>query len=176
MNIVMRWENWLEVLRLCSQMFRFSKSRHRLFILSKGKVKKHRKDLWDVFLGALCVVLKMFWKEAIVLATFVMILVWMYTKVYCLLKRCFNVWKFVLGNVLNMCCDVFLKIARMFASFDQVTKSCLPYFTQRSFLYVFNPFWQCCFTIVFGKQPCVLLNGTCTGHRMDHDSNCAKYL
>ena len=47
----MRWENWLEVLRLCSQMFRFRKSRHRLFILSKGKVKKHRKDLWDVFLG-----------------------------------------------------------------------------------------------------------------------------
>ena len=48
----MRWENWLEVLRLCSQMFRFSKSHHRLFILSKGKVKKHKKDLWDVFLGS----------------------------------------------------------------------------------------------------------------------------
>ena len=29
---------------------RFRNSRHRLFILSKGKVKKHRKDLWDVFL------------------------------------------------------------------------------------------------------------------------------
>ena len=34
---------------LCSQMFQFSKSRHRLFILSKGKVKKRRKDLWDCF-------------------------------------------------------------------------------------------------------------------------------
>ena len=49
MGSVIRWENWLEVLRLCLQMFRFSKSRHRLFILSKVKVKKHRKDLRDCF-------------------------------------------------------------------------------------------------------------------------------
>ena len=33
-------------------LVRFSKSRYRLFILSKGKAKKHRKDLWDVFLGS----------------------------------------------------------------------------------------------------------------------------
>ena len=49
---VMRWENWLEVLHLYLQMFRFSKSRHRLFFYPKGKVKKHRKDLWDIFLSS----------------------------------------------------------------------------------------------------------------------------
>ena len=175
----MRWENWLEVLRLCSQMFRFSKSRHRLFILSKGKVKKHRTDLWDVFLGSggrlwkgkvlapfssmvihgllvtcfrslvfvfqlfemvLCVWFwKYFEKEAIIVATFVMILVWTYTKVYCLLKNVSMFESLFWENVLKLCCEVFLKIGRMFASFDQVTKSCLPYLL-KDLSYVFNPF------------------------------------
>ena len=39
------------VLRLFLQMFRLSKSRHRLFILSQGKVKKHSKNLLRCFLG-----------------------------------------------------------------------------------------------------------------------------
>ena len=53
----------------------------------------------------------------------------------------------ILGNVLKLCCEMcfefvlcFENSKDVFASFDQVTKSCLPYFTQRSFLYVFNPF------------------------------------
>ena len=30
---------------------------------------------------------------------------------------------------------------------------------------------------MFGEQPCVrMLNGTGAGHRIDHDSNSAKYL
>ena len=53
-------------------------------------------------------------------------------------EKCFNVWKICFGKMFCNC--VFLKLARIFASFDQVTKSYLPYFTQRSFLYVFNPF------------------------------------
>ena len=48
-NIVIQWENWLGILHLCSQMFRFSKSHRRLLFYPKGKVKKHRKDLWDCF-------------------------------------------------------------------------------------------------------------------------------
>ena len=30
----------------------FSKSRHRLFFYPKGKAKKNRQDLWDVFLSS----------------------------------------------------------------------------------------------------------------------------
>ena len=49
--IVIRWENWLEVLRFIANVA-VSKSRHRLFFYPKGKVKMHRKDLWDVFLSS----------------------------------------------------------------------------------------------------------------------------
>ena len=142
---MIRWENWLEVLRLCSQMFRFSKSRHRVFILSKRKGKKAQERPLRLFLGSggrlwkgkvlapfssmvfngllvTCfrslafafqlfeMVLrvwfwKMFWKEAIVVATFVMIHVWMYTKVFIFLKsfQCFEslFWSCVVMCVLK---------------------------------------------------------------------------
>ena len=63
-----------------------------------------------------------------------------------------------------------------FASFDQVTKSCQPYLL-KDISYTFLNLLHCCFTIAFGKQPCTwMLNGTGVGHRIDHDSNCAKYL
>ena len=65
----------------------------------------------------------------------------------------------------------------VFASFDQVTKSRLPYFTQRSFLHIFNPFDSVVLPLRLVKKPCIwMLNGRGAGHRMDHDSNCAKYL
>ena len=91
-------------------------------------------------------------------------------------EKCFNVWKFVLGKCFEMCCGVFLKIARMFCKFDQVTRSCLPYLL-KDLSYTFLTLLQCCFTIAFGKQTCIwMLNGIGAGHRIDHDSNSAKYL
>ena len=64
----------------------------------------------------------------------------------------------------------------VFASFDQATKSCLPYLL-KSLSYTFLTLLHCCFTIVFGKQPFIwMLNGTGAGHRIDYDSNNAKYL
>ena len=62
-------------------------------------------------------------------------------KGVCLLKRFFNVWKFVFGKCFEIVLwGVFENSKDVFASFDQVTKSCLPYFTQRSLLHIFNPF------------------------------------
>ena len=60
----------------------------------------------------------------------------MYTKVFLSFKsfQCFE------SRVLKLCYEVrFEDSKNVFASFDQVTKSCLPYFTQRSLL-CFNPF------------------------------------
>ena len=66
-----------------------------------------------------CVGLKMFWKEANVVATFVMIHVGMYKKVYVFWKV-FNVFESVLWCV-------FWKNGKdYFARFGQVTKSYLP--------------------------------------------------
>ena len=95
---------------------------------------------------------------------------WKDISMFDCLKVCFEkCFEIVLWSVFENSKDVF-------ASFDQVTKSCLPYFTQR-FFSCFNPFKQFCSTIAFGGQSCVrMFNGTGAGHRMDHDCNGAKYL
>ena len=62
-------------------------------------------------------------------------------KGVCLLKRCFNVWKFDLWKCFKIVLwCIFENSNDVFASFDQVIKSYLPYLTQRSFLHIFNPF------------------------------------
>ena len=56
-----------------------------------------------------------------------------FTKVVVFLKRCFNVLKVCFESCVVEC--VLKNGKDVFASFfDQVTKSFLPYFTQRSFL------------------------------------------
>ena len=60
----------------------------------------------------------------------------MYTKVFLSFEK-FSMFE---SRVLKLCSGVCFEDSKdVFASFDQVTKSCLPYFTQRFFL-CFNPF------------------------------------
>ena len=74
----------------------------------------------------------MFWKEAIVVETFVMILVWMYTKVFFLSFEKFSMFE---SWILKLCYEVYFENSKdVLQAFDQVTKSYLPYFTERSFL------------------------------------------
>ena len=56
-------------------------------------------------------------------------------------EKLFQCLKVYFGKCFGiMLWSVFQNSKDVFASFDQVTKSCLPYFTQRSFLHIFNPF------------------------------------
>ena len=82
------------------------------------------------------------------------------------------------GNVLKLCCEVCLKNNKdVFASFDQVTKSYLPYFTPKILPNVFNPFDSVVSPLhLVNNLVLGYLNGTGTSHRIDHDSNCAKYF
>ena len=65
------------------------------------------------------------------MATFVMILVGMYTKVFLSFEK-FSMFE---SRVLKLCCEVsFENNKDVFCELDQVNKSYLPYFTQRSFL------------------------------------------
>ena len=55
----------------------------------------------------------------------------MYTKVFLSFEK-FSMFE---SRVLKLCGEVYFEDSKdVFASFDQVTKSYLPYFTQRSFL------------------------------------------
>ena len=56
-------------------------------------------------------------------------------KGVCLFEKIIQCFESCFEIVLKLFCEVCLKMTRMFCMiFDQVTKSCLPYFTQRSFL------------------------------------------
>ena len=104
----------------------------------------------------------MFWKEAIVVATFVMILVWMYTKVFVFwnMFQCFDSCLKMFWN-----CMCLFENSKDVLQIDQVTRSYLPY--SKIFPIHFLFLWHCCFTIAFGKQPYLwMLNGTDMGHRM----------
>ena len=62
----------------------------------------------------------------------------MYTKVFLSFEK-FSM--FESRFFLKLCCEVCFENSKdVLQAFDQVTKSCLPYFTQRSLLYVFNHF------------------------------------
>ena len=61
--------------------------------------------------------------------------------------------------------------------FDQVTKSCLPYFTQKTFLMFFNPFNRVVSPLYLVNNLVLgCLNGTGADHRIDHDNNSVKYF
>ena len=88
----------------------------------------------------------------------------MYTKVFVFWKM-FQCLKVFFWEIVLKCAECFFENSKDVCKFDQVTRSIyLP--TQKYFLHILT-LLHCCFTIVFGKQPCIwMLNGTCVGHRM----------
>ena len=49
---VIRWENWLDVLRLYSQMLRLARVATDFLFYPKERLKSTAKTFWDVFLGS----------------------------------------------------------------------------------------------------------------------------
>ena len=96
---------------------------------------------FQLFEMVLCVWFwKMFWKEAFCLGNLYNDSCLNVYKGVCLLKIYFNVWKFVLGNFLKLCCEVCLKIARMFLQV-LIKKLRVVYpILLKDLSYVFNPF------------------------------------